>query len=94
MTLYPTYNLVTAATTGNIKYFTLAFIVADTNNKPSWGGYTEYEVNGGNFDLQLRKQITDLRAAGGDVMVSFGGAANQELAEKITSVKRWSTPTA
>ena len=86
MTLYPTYNLVTAATTGNIKYFTLAFIVADTNNKPSWGGYTEYEVNGGNFDLQLRKQITDLRAAGGDVMVSFGGAANQELAEKITSV--------
>ena len=86
MTLYPTYNLVTAATTGNIKYFSLAFIVADSNNQPSWGGYTQYEVNGGSFDLQLRQQITNLRGAGGDVMVSFGGASNQELAERITSV--------
>lgn len=86
MTLYPTYNLVNAATSANIKYFSLAFIVADSNNKPSWGGYTEYEVNGGSFDLQMRKQITDLRAVGGDVMVSFGGAANQELAERITNV--------
>lgn len=88
MTLYPTYNLVSAATNGNVKYFTLAFIVADSNNKPSWGGYAEYEVNGGTFDLQLRKQISDLRAVGGDVMVSFGGAANQELAERITNVSQ------
>ena len=86
MTLYPTYNLVTAATTGNVKFFTLAFIVADSNNQPSWGGYTEYEVNGGSFDMQLRKQVADVRAAGSDVMVSFGGASNSELAEKITSI--------
>ena len=86
MTLYPTYNLVTAATTGNIKYFSLAFIVADSNNQPSWGGYAQYEVNGGSFDLALRQQITSLRAAGGDVMVSFGGASNSELAQQITNV--------
>ncbi len=86
MTLYPTYNLVTAATTGNIKYFSLAFIVADSNNQPSWGGYTQYEVNGGSFDMALRQQITNLRAAGGDVMVSFGGASNSELAQQITNV--------
>ena len=86
MTLYPTFNLVTAATTGKIKYFSLAFIVADSNNQPSWGGYTQYEVNGGSFDMALRQQITNLRAAGGDVMVSFGGASNAELAQQITNV--------
>ena len=86
MTLYPTYNLVTAATTGNIKYFSLAFIVADSSSQPSWGGYTQYEVNGGSFDMALRQQITSLRAAGGDVMVSFGGASNAELAQQITNV--------
>ena len=86
MTLYPTYNLVTAATSGNIKYFSLAFIVADSNNQPSWGGYSQYEVNGGSFDLALRQQITNLRGAGGDVMVSFGGASNAELAQQITNV--------
>ena len=86
MTLYPTFNLVTAAATGNIKYFSLAFIVADSNNQPSWGGYTQYEVNGGSFDMALRQQIASLRAAGGDVMVSFGGASNSELAQQITNV--------
>ena len=40
MTLYPTYNLVTAMQTAGIKYFTLAFITADSNNAPAWGGYT------------------------------------------------------
>jgi hypothetical protein len=36
--------------------------------------------------MALRTQISNLRALGGDVMVSFGGAANQELAEVITNV--------
>ncbi len=86
MTLYPTYNLASAVQNGGVKYFSLAFIVADSQNQPSWGGYTEYAVNGGSFDLGVRSQIAAVRAAGGDVAVSFGGAANQELAEVITSV--------
>ncbi len=86
MTLYPTYNLVNAANAGGVKDFTLAFIVADSANKPAWGGYSDYEVNGGAFDVALRNQVTALRAIGGDVMVSFGGAANQELAEVIADV--------
>jgi Bacterial Ig domain/Cellulose binding domain/Calx-beta domain len=86
MTLYPVYDLAAASTAAELRYFTLAFIVADASKQPSWGGYTEYAVNGGAYDLQMRSQIAAVRSQGGDVMVSFGGAANRELAEVITSV--------
>ncbi|HEX4129841.1 MAG TPA: cellulose binding domain-containing protein [Pirellulales bacterium] len=86
VTLWPTYNLTTAMQSGGVKDFTLAFITADSNDQPAWGGYTEYEVNGGSFDMALRQQVTQVRAAGGDVIASFGGAAGQELAQLITSV--------
>ncbi len=86
MTLYPTYNLVTAMQTAGIKYFTLAFITADSNNAPAWGGYSTYEVNGGSFNQSIRAQISQVRRLGGDVSVSFGGAAGLELAQAITNV--------
>jgi hypothetical protein len=86
VTLYPTYNLSTAIQTAGTKYFTLAFITADSNNQPAWGGYNEYEVNGGTFDTALRQQVAQVRAVGGDVMASFGGEAGQELAQTITNV--------
>jgi len=86
MTLYPMYDLVTAAKASGTKNFTLAFITADPSGKPSWGGYGSYGVDGSTFDTAIRQQITNLRAIGGDVMVSFGGAAGQELAQVITNV--------
>jgi hypothetical protein len=86
MTLYPTYNLVTAMQTAGLKYFTLAFITADSNNAPAWGGYTSYEVNDGTFDQSIRAELAQVRALGGDVSVSFGGEAGTELAQAITSV--------
>jgi hypothetical protein len=86
MANYPTYNLSSAVQAAGIKYFTLAFIVADANDAPAWGGYTEYEVNGGTFDRGIRAQVAQVRAAGGDVSVSFGGENGQELAQVITSV--------
>ena len=87
MTLYPTANLPAIAQSQGIKYFTLAFITADpSNNAPSWGGYSTYDVNGGSFDQSIRAQVASLRQQGGDVMVSFGGAAGTELAQAITSV--------
>src|SRR5262249_17982901 len=49
-------------------------------------GYTEYEVGNSDYDAQMKGKIAALRAIGGDVMVSFGGAAGKELAEVITSV--------
>jgi hypothetical protein len=88
VTLYPTYNLTTAVQSAGTKYFTLAFITSDSNNQPAWGGYNEYEVNGGTFDMALRQQVAQVRAAGGDVMASFGGEAGQELAQTITNVSQ------
>ncbi|HEY4308594.1 MAG TPA: cellulose binding domain-containing protein [Pirellulales bacterium] len=87
VTLYPTYNLVSATQTQGVKYYTLAFITADAQNQPAWGGYSEYEVNGGAFDMALRQQVASVRSLGGDVMASFGGEAGQELAQVITNVK-------
>jgi hypothetical protein len=90
MTLYPTYSLTTAMTTTGIKNFTLAFVVADTanGNAPSWGGYSSYDVNGGAYDMALRSQVMAVRQAGGDVMVSFGGANGSELAQAITNLPK------
>jgi hypothetical protein len=85
MTLYPMYDLTAAASTQGLKYFTLAFVVADAAKKPAWGGYAEYEL-GTSFDAQMKNQISGVRALGGDVIVSFGGAAGQELALVITDV--------
>lgn len=86
MGLYPTYNLVAAAQATGIREFSLAFVTATAAGTPAWGGYDAYAVNGTDYDLALRKQVTDLRAMGGDVMVSFGGAAGRELAEVVTNV--------
>lgn len=86
VTLYPYYNIASAAQTQGIKHFSLGFITADTRKLPAWGGYTEYEISGTEFDLGMRQQVAAVRATGGDVMFSFGGAANQELAEVITTV--------
>ncbi len=81
VTAWPTFDFVGAAQTQGVKYFTLAFVVADGTNQPSWGGYPSYDVAGSSFSTTLATQINALRALGGDVMVSFGGAANQELAQ-------------
>ena len=62
----------------------LAFVVADPENgcAPSWGGYYSLEQAGS--DLELDRRIAQLRSAGGDVMVSFGGLVNDELAVSCT----------
>jgi chitinase len=62
----------------------LAFVVADPEDgcAPSWGGYYSLEQAG--TDLELDRRIAQLRSAGGDVVVSLGGMANDELAVTCT----------
>ena len=86
-TLWPTYDFVATARTQGTKFFTLAFITVDPQNKPAWGGYASYGL-GSDFDSQMKTNITALRALGGDVAVSFGGASGRELAEMITDVNQ------
>jgi hypothetical protein len=85
-TLWPLYDFVSTAKSSGLKFFTLAFITADSAKKPAWGGYSEYDVGSTDFDAQMKANITALRAIGGDVMVSFGGAAGLELAQVISDV--------
>lgn len=62
-----------------IRYFVLAFILAGRDCVATWDG-------GGRITSMpfLPQEIADLRAAGGDVMVSFGGAGGDELALKCS----------
>ncbi|MBX9623640.1 MAG: cadherin-like domain-containing protein [Gemmataceae bacterium] len=85
-TLWPTFDFVAVARNQGVKFFTLAFITADPSNRPAWGGYAEYAITGTDFDTAMRANVATLRGLGGDVAVSFGGAAGRELAEVVTNV--------
>jgi chitinase len=58
----------------------LAFVVSapDAPCEPSWGGV--YSMSAAAEQLDLDRRIARLRQLGGAVTVSFGGAANSELA--------------
>lgn len=87
MCLYPMIDLASVIPASATKHFTLAFITADPAAKPAWGGYAAYAVDsGGEYETKLRSAIVAVRNAGGDVSVSFGGAAGSELALKIADV--------
>ncbi|PVC96647.1 sugar hydrolase [Streptomyces sp. CS090A] len=77
--LYPAYDLLDTATKTGVDEFHLAFITSGGSCAPLWGGVT------GLADDQVAKQISALRAKGGDVRVSFGGAAGAELALNCSS---------
>lgn len=56
------------------KYFTLAFVISGGGCVPAWGGNLPVAT-----DTAIASQIADLRKAGGDVIIAFGGQAGQEL---------------
>jgi hypothetical protein len=77
----PPFDLVADLEATGTRYFTLAFVVSAAGAcEASWGGY--HLVGSGYY----RTQIDALRAAGGDVAISFGGEAGTELADVCTSV--------
>ncbi|MFI8911872.1 cellulose binding domain-containing protein [Streptomyces sp. NPDC053513] len=72
--LYPAYDLLATADATGVKEFNLAFITSGGSCAPLWGGVTDLASD------RVAAQIGALRAKGGDVRVSFGGAAGHELA--------------
>ncbi|MFC9588361.1 cellulose binding domain-containing protein [Streptomyces sp. NPDC056944] len=72
--LYPAYDLLATADATGVKEFNLAFITSGGSCAPLWGGVTDLAND------KVAAQIGALRAKGGDVRVSFGGAAGHELA--------------
>lgn len=77
--LWPTPDLSAIADETQVMHYTLAFITS-MNGEPAWGGVTPL---GDGF---YKDQIDALRAKGGDVSISFGGANGTELALDITDV--------
>jgi len=62
----------------------LSFITAATSDPctPTWGG--TYSLDNADKELDLTSRISHLRAQGGDVAISFGGAIGDELASVCT----------
>ncbi|MEV8096846.1 cellulose binding domain-containing protein [Kitasatospora sp. NPDC085879] len=77
--LYPAFDLVGTAKASGVKHYTLAFIVSGGGCTPKWGGVSDLSNDA------VAAQIGALRAAGGDVRVSFGGANGSELATACSS---------
>ncbi|MEV8566787.1 cellulose binding domain-containing protein [Streptomyces sp. NPDC051322] len=71
--LYPAYDLLDTVDKTGVKEFNLAFITSGGSCAPLWGGVTALG------DDKVASQIGALRAKGGDVRVSFGGASGTEL---------------
>jgi hypothetical protein len=62
-----------------LKYYTLAFLIPQSGCTPMW--------ENGNYSLgTFTSQVAALQSAGGNVIISFGGAAGGELAQTCTSV--------
>ena len=80
MLLWPTFPLTQTAQQTGQRYFTLAFVTARNTCEAAWGGVIPMSDNFAAAD------IANLRAAGGDVILSFGGANGIELGQSCTSV--------
>src|SRR6185295_19872571 len=80
MLQWPTPSLAGLATTTGQKYYSMAFIVAGSGCQANWGGYYTMAQN---FEVN---DVAALRAQGGDVIVSFGGATGTELALACSTV--------
>ncbi|CAL9563925.1 hypothetical protein SUDANB105_04683 [Streptomyces sp. enrichment culture] len=77
--LYPAFDLLAAADATGVKDYNLAFVTDGGGCTPKWGGVTDLASDA------VAAQIGALRAKGGDVRVSFGGAAGSELATACSS---------
>lgn len=87
MTAFPTQSLTQDTQNGGIKFYSLAFITNDESAscEAAWGSavpLNQLSV----FLPNLDSDIQFVRSQGGDVIVSFGGAAGSELAQSCTSV--------
>ncbi|WP_033216071.1 chitinase [Kitasatospora phosalacinea] len=73
-------TLADARNSGGLKYVTLAFVISDGSCNATFNGNTPIT------DAGWTSAINAHRAAGGDVIASFGGASGTELGQACTSV--------
>jgi len=78
--LWPPFSIADAFEHTGHPHYTLAFVTAGGECTPAWGGVIPME------DDHYRAEIEAIRAEGGDVIVSFGGANGIELAMSCPDV--------
>lgn len=87
MGLTASWQLLSIQQQSGLRVFTLGFVVGNGGCTPTWGGVGATVANdtlpNGTTMLSL---IQGIRAAGGDVIISFGGASGTELALGCTTV--------
>ncbi|WP_329410246.1 cellulose binding domain-containing protein [Streptomyces sp. NBC_00704] len=77
--LYPAFDLPGNLSATGVKDYNLAFVTDGGGCTPKWGGVSDLASDA------VAAQIGALRAKGGDVRVSFGGASGSELATTCSS---------
>jgi chitodextrinase len=87
MGLTADWQLTTIQQQSGIKVFTMGFVVGNGGCTPTWGGVGATVANdtlpNGTTIVSL---VQGVRAAGGDVIISFGGASGTELAQGCSTV--------
>jgi len=76
--LYPDQALSAIAGSTGVRYYTLAFITGSSSGAPTWAGVIPLSDN------HYLDEVKKIRASGGDIIVSFGGASGSELATVVT----------
>lgn len=85
MSLTDSQNLLAIQQASGIKTFTLAFILSSGGCNAAWGGIGSIANDTTANGTSILELVAGVRAAGGDVIISFGGANGQEPALVCTS---------
>jgi|GEM_PF-2089251 len=82
MTTQPGTSLVDHYSQADNDAFTLAFVLSDGNGNAAWDGAPDQLVG----DFGLASEIQSYQDAGGEVIVSFGGAVGTMIAQDATDI--------
>ncbi|WP_445169729.1 Calx-beta domain-containing protein [Mycolicibacterium sp. Dal123E01] len=89
MGAYPVPNLLELSKTYGTSLVTLGFMQADQNGNLAWAGLAALEPNSTNEQaIAINNSIATFKAAGGDVMISFGGASGTSIAQDYAAKGR------
>ena len=82
MGAWPVPDLLALSKTYGHSLVTLGFMQADQNGNLAWAGLAALEPNSTNEQaIAINDSIAKFKAAGGDVMISFGGASGTSIAQ-------------
>jgi hypothetical protein len=82
MSDWPVPSLPQLAQAGGTSLMIAGFIQADAGGAPSWGGYSLLQPDKANSQMvAINKSLADFKSAGGDVMLSYGGAVGTSLSK-------------